>query len=142
MANARGSVVLVDLSAKFANVAAVDTALAAAVAALASGFFPETISDATFKVSGGTFKSVLLMDCHKTPYQTWLTTSAAVFKCIDLSAYASVAAANTAIATAVDALESAATKSVRNTVILTLNIAGVMKKILIILSTNGTPATS
>jgi hypothetical protein len=141
MANARGSVVAVDLSSNFANLAAVNTALAAGIAALASGFVPERIHGENVKI-GSSFKTVIWMDCHKTPYQDWITVANPVLIAYDISGNASVAALNTAIATAVDSIESANTKTVRGSIVLTVRIAGVLKKVLILLATSGTPAIS
>jgi len=140
MAITKRNLVSVDVSS-FATIAALETALAAAVTGLASGFFPQEIDGQSIKLSGGSFKTVLSMNVAKAPYLDWLSTTAVTFKAISMNASVSVAALDTAIQALIDTQE-AASKFLMDRQILRMKIAGVLTDVMILLFSNGTEPTS
>lgn len=138
---ARRSLVFIDLGTKVTNLAAIETACATAITALAAGFFPEQLDNGSDIKVGSDINATIGMNVSKAPYQDWLGVSAAVIKVLDINGYATIAALNAAIDAAV-LTQEAASRTCRDMVVRTVNVGGDLKKVLFILFTNGNPATS
>jgi len=140
MTIARRNIVVAELT-NAATLSALETVLATAVSGLTSGFLPEDFEGIRIDETDGDLRDGIIMQVDKAPYQSFLSTTAAVFKLIDTAAYADIASLNTAIQAIIQTQETAS-KTLRVSRMIECRIAGVPSKLLFMLFTDGTAPVS
>jgi len=125
---------IIDLTNR-ATAAALETAIATAIAGLGAGFVAESLERATVFV-GGLPKDVLIVGVSKAPFFEWIGVSQGVVKVIALDGYATVALANTAVTTAINTQESAG-QALRDWRVIPLLIGGTVQSVLVALFSDG-----
>lgn len=123
-----------------ASIAAIETALAAAVAAQPAGFFPERVTHQS-AVLNGARKDLLIFTTGKAPFQDWIAVTAAVVLLVQLEGLATPAAIDAAI-DAIATTQEAGGNTLRVQLGCTLEIGGATRDVVVLLFTDGAPATT
>lgn len=122
--------------AGLANVAAMETAFASAIAGLAGGALPEALEVNLQELTSGSVESVALMTAIA-PYRDVQSMTSAVVKCVTTSGHASLTALDAALDAVIVAQEGAG-RTLRDKKLVRVRLGGTPQDVYVLLFTDGT----